>query len=381
MKYFVFFVLLSLKVVAQFNQIIPLDKADSLYQIGNFKAAVNEYAKDNSLEAQHKIARAYNAMGNTAKAIVQYQSVVKKDSKNTLVKFELGKLLDKSKKYGDAIILFEELTALEKNNPEFYYYLGKVKQSNLDFEQGNKALKKAINLDSGHLKSIYLLGKYYVSMDATSEALEILGLGLKTAPEDVALINLKALAYFNDGQYEKSAPLFERLVALGEKKPFVYKKLGYSHFANWDFDLAKIAYKKLLGITNFEADAYYGLSEIFLKEQKLDSAEVYMKKSIEERRYILDDEYRNLGRIARLQNDLKKSLDYYTIAWKENPENHLAYWQVCILADAYYKDPETKLRYYERLVANYKNLAPYLKERADKRIKELKTEIHFKANR
>jgi len=43
-----------------------------------------------------------------------------------------------------------------------------------------------------------------------------------------------------------------------------------------------------------------------MKEKQLDSAEVYFLKSIKERRYIFDNEYRSLGRIAKEKGQLKK---------------------------------------------------------------------------
>ena len=331
--------------------------ADSLYLLGNYSAAINAYSELGDENANLQIARAYNAIGNKEK----------------------GKLFDKSKKYEEAILLFKQLTTPESANPEFYYYLGKSYQSNLDYEKGNSALKKAIKLDSTHLRSIYLLGKYYVGVEEPANAMKIIDLGLKTAPDDVALINLKALSNFDTGYYEKSAPLFERLIELGEKKPFVYKKLGYSQANIKEFEKAKKTYRRLEKIQNQEADAYKGLAQVYLLEKKLDSAETYFLKSIEERRYIFDNEYQSLGRITRLKGELKKSLDYYTKAWEEDRLNQLNYWQVCVLADEYYKDPKIKLRNYEKLLSDFERLYPFLKERAQKRIKELKEEIHFNA--
>ncbi len=355
----------------------PSSVADSLYSLGNYTAAINAYSELGDENANLQIARAYNAIGDKEKAILQYQDILKKNNAHVLAKFELGKLYDKAKKYEEAIKLFQELVMPESTNPEFYYYLGKAHQSNLDLDEANNALKKAIQLDSAHLRSIYLLGRYYVGVKEPANAIEIVDLGLETAPNDVALINLKALANFDAGYYDKAAPLFDRLVELGEQKPFLYKKQGYSHFKNWDFEPAKKAYHSLGEIQGYEADGYLGLGQIFLKEKKLDSAEIYYKKTIEERRYIFDNEYRSLGRIARLKGELKKALDYYTMAWEEDEVNQLNYWQVCILADEYYKDPKIKLGHYEKLLSDFDNVYPFLKERAKKRITELKEEIHF----
>jgi len=159
----------------------------------------------------------------------------------------------------------------------------------------------------------------------------------------------------------------------------IWPPLWYSQANIRAFKKAKNTYRQLEKISNYEADAYKGLAEVYVLEQQLDSAEVYYLKSIEERRYIFDEEYRSLGRINKLQGELKKSLDYYTKAWQENKVNPLSYWQVCVIADEYYKDPKVKLQHYEKLLSDFKNLYPFLKERAQKRVKELKEEIHFNA--
>lgn len=352
--------------------------ADSLYLVGNYTAAINAYSELGDENASLQIARAYNAIGNKEKAILQYQSILLKNSSNTLASFELGKLYDKTKNYEEAIGLFQSLTA-DSQNPEFYYYLGKSLQSNLGYDEATAALKKAIELDNTHIKSIFLLGKYYIGIQEHSNAIEIVDLGLETAPNDVALINLKALANFNLENYELAAPLFEHLIELGEKKPFIYKKLGYSYANRWKYEEAKKAYRTLGSITNYEADGYLGLAQVFFKEKELDSAAVYYKKAIAERRYIFDEEYRSLGRIARLKGELKKSLDYYTKAWEEDKVNQFSYWQVCVLSDEYYKDPKIKLAHYKKLLSDYDNLMPFLRERAVKRVKELNEEIFFDA--
>lgn len=350
---------------------------DSLYIIGNYSAAINAYAEAGTDKASLQIARAYNAIGNYEKAIKQYQSLIKKDSTALLPQFEVGKIYDKTKNYEASEKLFKRLTKKSPKNAEFFYFLGKAFQKQLDYDNANEALHKAIELDDTHLRSIYLLGKYYVGVEEPINAHRILDIGLRTAPNDLALINLKALAYYDNSQYENAIPLFEKLLAAGERQPFIYKKLGNAYRDSWQPKKALETFRSLSEIINYEPDGFLGMAQVFLKEKQLDSAEVYFLKSIEERRYVFDNEYGNLGRIAREKGRLKKALDYYTLAWQEDPLNQFHYWQVCVLADEYYKDPKTRLRHYEKLLVDYENLFPFLKARAQKRISELKEEIHF----
>lgn len=353
--------------------------ADSLYLLGNYTAAINEYSKNGDQKSSLQIARSYSAIGNTNKAIVQYLDIIHKNDLAIQAKFELGKLYDRLKKNEEAKLVFEQLTDLETNNPEFHFYLGKNQLALLDATSAKSSFNRAIALDSTHLKSIFLLGRQLIKEERIYDALQIIELGLKSVENDVSLINLKALAHYNNDSYKEAAALFARLLELGEKKSFIYKRLGRSELENWNFEEAKEAYRKLEQFFGMEADAYYGLGEVFLKEQQLDSAEVYFKRSIEERRYIFDNEYRSLGRISRLQGKLKSALEYYAKAWEENKLNYLNYYQVCVLADEYYKDPKIKLRYYKRLLSDFEKLPQFLTERAKKRVSELKEEIHFTA--
>jgi tetratricopeptide (TPR) repeat protein len=76
----IIFLLIFTKAGAQSSS---LTVADSLYAIGNYTLAINEYAKVASPNAQLQIARAYNAIGNYEKALAQYENIVQKtNSKN-----------------------------------------------------------------------------------------------------------------------------------------------------------------------------------------------------------------------------------------------------------------------------------------------------------
>ena len=64
------------------------------------------------------------------------------------------------------------------------------------------------------------------------------------------------------------------------------------------------------------------------------------------------------------------------MAHEEDPTNVVYFYQVCFVADRYYKDPKVKLSYYEQLLENYKGQRAYFIEFAQRRISELKEEIH-----
>ena len=354
--------------------------ADSLYTIGNYSAAINTYAGLKGQKAKLQIARSYAALGNTEKAVVAYQSIITPDSTQTIAMIELGKLLAAKNKTISALPLFVRLTVDDQSNAGFFYHLGKTQLALGNFNLGKKALQEAIDKDKTHLKAIYVMAKHLFTHGEPSNAKKIINLGLQTAPKDVALLNLKALVCFENGNYKEAAGLFNELIALGEKKPFIFKKLGFAQNALWETQKAVEAYRQMAKFPDYTGDAYLGLGAVYLKAKQLDSAAYFYNEGIKENTVSFSKEYASLGHIYKLKGNLKKAMDYYTLAWEEDTTNPYFYYQICTLADAYYEDPKTKLGYYERLLEYHPELVPYLKERAKIRITELKEEIHFAAN-
>lgn len=222
--------LISFKAEAQSS---ALAIADSLYATGNYTNAINYYAKEGSQKDNIQIARAYNAVGNYDKAIIQYENVVIKDAGIQIARFELGKLYLKTKQFEKARELFADLVAKDQSNPKYFYYRGEAFKNLNQFASSIIAYKKAIRIDSTHLRSLFQLGKYFVIKQERNEALLYIDKGLEFYESDISLINLKALALYNNNEYEKSIPFFERLIALGEEKKHIYTKLANAYFKEW----------------------------------------------------------------------------------------------------------------------------------------------------
>ncbi len=351
--------------------------ADSLYATGNYTKAINYYAEAGSENSSLQIARAYSAIGNIEKAIVQYKRVVEDHPDWQIARFEFGKLLLKAKEYDEARKLFSQLTSEGNDNPEYQYYLGEAFQ---ELEQPASALtayKNAIKLDSTHLRSLFRLGKYFTIKLERNQALKYVNKGLRFYENDVSLINLKALVYYNDNQYRAAIPWFERLLELEETKPYVYEKLAYCYYKNWEFEKAKETYRILIGIDDQNSDTYFGMAAALRKNEQLDSAEIYIKRAMDVQRPVFAEGYSSLASFARERNDLKSALDYYKLAHKEAPSDEMVYFNICTLADQFYKDPKLKLEYYESFIKKFGANTPYASKIAAKRVQELKEEIHF----
>ncbi|SHJ35931.1 Tetratricopeptide repeat-containing protein [Arenibacter nanhaiticus] len=359
-------------------QSVSMAVPDSLYATGNYTLAINEYAKKGSLNAQLQIARAYNAMGNYDKALLQYESLVQNNESLELATYELGRLYLKLKKYEKSKELFNQLIEKNKLNPEFYYYLGESLKALERFPESIIAYKNSIKIDSTHLRSLFQLGKYYVLQRERDSVVKYVDQGLRFYADDVSLINLKALAYYNDHLLWWAIPLFERLVKLGEDKEYIHEKMGLAYLSTGKFKESKESYFKLLQFDEDNPKALYGLGTAYWKLQERDSAKAYIKKSIEVQKVVLDKEYNALARLAMEQNDLKLAIKYYKKAYQEDPTAYLYKYEECLLTDQYYKDPKMSLQCYKAYQEKFGSQNDYFSEFVAKRLSEIKEEIHMK---
>ncbi len=363
------------------SQISSTATADSLYATGNYSLAINEYAKHGaSSKAQLQIARAYNTIGNYGKAVTQYTSLVQNNQSLVLAKYELGKLYLKLKKYNLAQAVFTQLTENNHQNPEYYYYLG-VSLKELDrTEKSISAYKQSVKIDSTHLRSLFQLGKYYVFKRERDSVLKYVDKGLQFYRNDVGLIHLKALAYYNDRYFSRAIPLFEKLVELGEDKEYIHERMGQAYLSMREYAKAKDAYLKWLAFNDENPKALYGAGTSLWKLQELDSAKTYIQKSIDVQQVALDKEYNALARLAMEQNDIKLAIGHYENAYLENPEGYLYKYEICLLSEQYFRNPQQALKCYREYQRKFGHQNDYFSEFASKRISKIKEEIHRNAH-
>src|SRR5690606_7791403 len=141
----------------------------------------------------------------------------------------------------------------------------------------------------------------------------------------------------------------------------------------------KAAYFKMLEFDGEDPIALFGVGNAYWKLQERDSAKIYIKKSLEVQKVVLDKEYNALARLAMEENNIKLAIDYYRLAFKEDPEGYLYKYEICLLTDQYCKDPKMSLKCYKEYQQEFGSQGDYFSEFAGKRISELNVEIHMEA--
>ncbi|MCM5662260.1 tetratricopeptide repeat protein [Galbibacter mesophilus] len=373
-----FILILLLSVINVGAQSAAFNSAQIDYQKGNYVKAINLFAEDPSPESQLQIARAYQALGNYDKAEKQYLAVIELDSTLFIAQNELGMLYFKISEFKKARLTYYKLVTAENTNPFYYYQLGRIE--NID-KQPFKAIsyfKSSYQLDSTNIKNIYEIGKHHLQQRQLDSVHKYADIGLEMAPNSIDLNNLKALAYFNNGEKEPAIPYFEKLLDLNQHKTYIYKSLAECYEFKWEYEKAFDCYKTVIQLDNGDPEGYRGLGHLYAREKKWDSAKINYKTAIEVQKVNFNTEYMALANITIEEKNIKTAINYYQQAYDQDPKNYYALFNVCRESDNYYKDKNYVLNLYK----NYVDVFPdnlYTKL-AKNRISELKKEIHLAAN-
>ncbi len=362
--------------------------ADSLYTIGDYSAAIKTYTeitpKSDHILAQ--MARSHKAKGTYDDALAFYQQAIETNPKALIAKMEYGKLLITTKNFQKANGIFEGLVAKHPENPDFQYQLGLTKETLKD-SAAIYHYQKAFDLDQTHQKSCYKVAKHFLVRREFDSVVKYAQTGLSYYKNNVELISILGQNYYKMERFDKAIPYFLQLVELNYVNEFVYRYLATSFYKEYEYKEALQYYKLLLNYDDENPRLYNTLAEVSSKLKNYKDAEKYYLTAIELLDYNLDGEYYKLAMTYRFQEKWEDAIAYMKKAIKENPGNINAQYELAAFADAYYKDPEIKLSYYNKYLDKFgekedTNDKPtkvafkrFIQERVQKRISQLEQEI------
>lgn len=368
--------------------------ADSLYAVGNYSEALQQYdqipQKDEAIFL--KIARAHQAKGTLDNALIFY----KKASPSTQFPIacnEYGKLLISKSKFETADSLFTVLINAFPTNPNFFYQRGRARQRikpetedslvALQIETLDRGLsdfKEAIRLDSTHQKAIYEASKLYLKDKEYGLAEQLCNKALATYPENVEIISILAQTNYYKGYFHGAIPMFEKLLELGQDTQFIREKLGYSYYKTRFYELAIAQYLEALKYTPNDSYIHFLLAKLYNFMLDFDRAELHGKAAILLKDLPLDEEYYTLANTYKIHKDFEQAMEYLNLTLSENPDHKLAIYAKAVVADNYYADKEAVIKLYEQFIEKYDHdYDPYIKS-AKSRVKLLKQEVFMAAD-
>ncbi|WP_109302426.1 lipopolysaccharide assembly protein LapB [Aquimarina sp. AU474] len=353
--------------------------ADSLYHLDDFSNAIQKYQevtpKDQYILLQ--IAKAHRAKGTYTDALSYYKKAITEYSSDAVTKYEYAKLLTTTRKFIKADSVYSILASDYPTNPNFQYRLGIAKKLLKD-STSITYFKKAFSLDSTHQKSCFQISKYYLKKRNYDMVWETANLGLHSYPENVELISILGQNFLLRKDYYGALPYFEKLLALNHKNEFVHSKLGLCYNQTNNFKEAIVHFTEALKYNNKIPERYSMLAYAYQRTENYDKALEYYKTALSLKNLPIEEELFSIALVYRFQEDWEKAIKYTKLSLNENPKYDRAQYQLAMFADAYYKDPKIKLKYYNEYLTKFgqDKKRRYFNNIIEKRIVQLEEEIN-----
>lgn len=342
--------------------------------MGNYQEAIKAYTA--VTDADIKIAKCYNALGNTTKALRYYKQGLERDDQSILTRYEYGKLLLKADRYKKADQIFESLERASPKNPEFVYQSAVAKEALNDSTAVLKYMFVTM-LDPAHLNAQYKLAKHFTSKRNFVQAAERVSIGLKADPESTRFINLNALIYFYSKNYHGAVKQYENLIALHQSNEQLHNNLAISYAKTNQFLKAIGQYKILIEKYTDENPTYhFNLGKMHQAEKNPVLAIESINQAIALQDIPLDMQYLTLATIYKRQGDYKNTFLMIEKAISENPNDEMLRYQYAVAADNYFKEEKSVIKLYEAYLERFGATARY-SELVRERIRDIKTKIHF----
>jgi tetratricopeptide (TPR) repeat protein len=356
-----------------------LKVGDSLFAMGFYNKAIQNYALSTENIKEYKIAKVHEANGDFVNALRNLENYIAIDSSNTLVNFVYGKTLFHLKKSEKAIATFEKLTK-ENENPTYFYYLGLAYEQDIKIIDALKMFQKVIELDDFHLKSNYKVALFEMRAERWDKATLIIDKILKQQPENTDFLSLKAQCFYGKSDFKNAKKAFEYLIELNFKEQFVYEKIALCLLKLKEHQKSIEAYEALMiqfeEIDNPDFHYNIGLNYGYLKNLK--KAEKHFMISKELKTATFENEYFSIALFNQENGNLTKALTFYKKTIQEQPEYLEAHYQIAIITDETSKDLAAKLKTFENLKAKFPDMNSEKLSYIDHRIKAIKKEIHLK---
>lgn len=329
-------------------------------------------------KASLKLAKVYQKIGKAKQSITIYEDLVARDSLNLVLKYQLGKLYLQTKKHKKSILIFKNLIQKDSTNANYSYQLGLCYAYLKDRDRMINSFIDTYKKDSTHIRAIaHLASSFHKLQDADSTKL-FLDKGLIIDKNHINLNKLKINDLYRDKKYAESIPLLLNLDSIDVEDTYSKAMLGRIYYNLDSLEKAKTYFQKVYrkDRDDFKAQTYLG--HIYLKEKNYRRAMFnYMmatRAGIEKR----DEEYYGLATTYYEQKQAKLAIVNFEKAYKENPNNYKALYQLAKISDDYYKDKKIAYKQYKNYINRFEILDKDLTNFVKLRISEIKKDYFMK---
>ncbi|WP_066759688.1 tetratricopeptide repeat protein [Crocinitomix algicola] len=215
------------EALEHFNKCLSLDTscfeanmgiAQIRYQQGDYKKAV--LACQNALNNRPNSGQAMGLMGKTIVETGDYKNAAEYLQKSIALgnnsdenQLALARAYSRLNQFDEAAIYFDALSNRQKNNIEYWYYLGNLNEFKGDFIAARKNYEQAITLDSLHHYSNLRLINTLVTLKDFEKIPNLLanaGENSQTPDEQINLLLIEGYYHQEKKEFEKAKTAYEK---------------------------------------------------------------------------------------------------------------------------------------------------------------------------
>jgi len=210
------------------------DLAVSYQGLGETEKAIKEYeyilGKGKNDVNFLNLAELYKEKGYNQEAIKYYKEVLTDDSKNISVYVNLGDLYLKNNEYNNAIDILEEGVKLDNSFAAMYYKLAHAYYLNGDYEQAKAKFEQVISKNENYYQAYYYLGEIYKNKENWQHALYNYEQAVKYNPDFADAYIAMGNIYLKQENYYKAISSFSSAIEKNENYPEGHYRLGITYY-------------------------------------------------------------------------------------------------------------------------------------------------------
>lgn len=368
------FLILFYKAEAQsVSNVAISEKADSLYEMGEYNKAIPLFKEVNRFQ---QVAKSYEAVGNYKRAKEYYINAISENQKNSKLALEYSKLLIRMSDYKQADSILQNLQSKYPKNPNLFYERGLINEIQND-SSAIQLFLKVYELDKNNINASYKIARNYIENRKFEDAEPFLDKALNLNPNSSRFLTLLALKQFYTHEYHDAIATYSLLVAQGDSYISLHENLATSYTQTLQEEKAMQQYNILFRkFDDQNPKWHHNVALLFRSMKEYDKAKKHLNIAIGLLETPLSKEYLELSYIYAGNAEYKNEMSALRKALVNNPNNEIAQYNLAVASDNYFKDKKTVVGYYENYLIKFGETGR-MRLLAKQRLSDLKKELHF----
>jgi len=224
----------------------------------------------------------------------------------------------------NAILKYEEILNLDKNNAQAYCALGVLFKIKGEINKAINLYIKAINLDPSYPLSYHNLGNAFKSIKKYNEALNVYAKSLKINPNDANVYNNIGMIYENLSDNNKAILAYKKAISINPNFSKAVNNLAVVLYKQKKYEQSVEIFKIALKIDPEYYEVYSNLGAALNKSKRYDEAIEALQTAIKHNPKH-SGAYTNLGNVYNKIYDYKKAVKMHEKSILLDPNGSNAY--------------------------------------------------------